>query len=93
MFFGINTFLFVSPFTDEWVDFFPKFRSWEFDFVEIALEEPTNIDPMVVRGAKVREIAKAAVLWRMTNPLSEETARKGLHFLKQTFSNPDSVLA
>jgi D-psicose/D-tagatose/L-ribulose 3-epimerase len=36
---GINTFLFTSPFTNESVHLFPKFKSWEFDFVEIALED------------------------------------------------------
>lgn len=48
---GINTFLFASPFTDERVSFFPSFKTWGFDFVELALEDPAHIDPAVVRAA------------------------------------------
>ncbi|WP_353721990.1 sugar phosphate isomerase/epimerase [Dyadobacter sp. 676] len=49
--FGINTYLFSSPFTNESTSFFPQFREWGFDFVEIALEDPANIDPELVRKA------------------------------------------
>ncbi|MCE6988235.1 sugar phosphate isomerase/epimerase [Dyadobacter sp. CY323] len=49
--FGINTYLFSSPFTNESVSWFPKFKEWGFDFVEIAVEEPANIDPEFVRKA------------------------------------------
>ena len=49
--FGINTYLFSSPFTNESVSFFPQFKEWGFDFVEIALEDPGNIDPDFVRKA------------------------------------------
>lgn len=47
--FGINTYLFSSPFTNESVSYFPLFKEWGFDFVEIALEEPSNIDPHFIR--------------------------------------------
>ncbi|QRR02150.1 sugar phosphate isomerase/epimerase family protein [Dyadobacter sandarakinus] len=47
--FGINTYLFSSPFTNESVSYFPKFREWGFDFVEIALEDPDHIDPAFIR--------------------------------------------
>lgn len=49
--FGINTYLFSSPFTNESTSFFPQFKAWGFDFVEIALEDPANIDPEFVRKA------------------------------------------
>ncbi|MCE7065312.1 sugar phosphate isomerase/epimerase [Dyadobacter sp. CY326] len=49
--FGINTYLFSSPFTNESVSFFPKFKEWGFDFVEIAVEEPENINAEFVRKA------------------------------------------
>lgn len=49
--FGINTYLFSSPFTNESVSFFPKFKEWGFDFVEIAVEEPSNIDAGYIRKA------------------------------------------
>lgn len=49
--FGINTYLFASPFTNEGVSYFPKFKEWGFDFVEIAVEDPSLIDPVFVRKA------------------------------------------
>ena len=49
--FGINTFLFTSPFTNKSIDLFPKFKEWGFDSVEIALEDPSHIDPSVIRKA------------------------------------------
>ena len=49
--FGINTYLFSSPFTNESVRFFSKFKEWGFDFVEIAVEDPANIDPVFIRKA------------------------------------------
>lgn len=49
--FGINTYLFSSPFTNESTSYFPQFKNWGFDFVEIALEDPANIDPGLVRKA------------------------------------------
>lgn len=47
--FGINTFLFTSPFTNESVSLFPQFKEWGFDSVEIALEDAAHIDPVVIR--------------------------------------------
>lgn len=49
--FGINTFLFTSPFTNESIDLFPQFKKWGFDSVEIALEDPSHIDPVIIRKA------------------------------------------
>lgn len=49
--FGINTYLFSSPFNNESVSFFPKFKEWGFDFVEIAVEDPADIDPVLIRKA------------------------------------------
>ncbi|MCE7041218.1 sugar phosphate isomerase/epimerase [Dyadobacter sp. CY312] len=48
--FGINTYLFSSPFTNESVFLFPLFKEWGFDFVEIAVEDPANIDPGFIRS-------------------------------------------
>ena len=50
MTFGINTFLFTSPFTDESVHYFPRFRDWGFDSVEIALEDAAHINPAFIRS-------------------------------------------
>ena len=46
---GINTFLFTSPFTNESVSLFPKFKAWGFDSVEIAIEDPSHIDPDFIK--------------------------------------------
>ncbi len=48
--FGINTFLFTSPFTNASVRLFPKFKAWGFDGVEIAVENPADIDAAFVRA-------------------------------------------
>ena len=47
--FGINTFLFASPFTTRSTSLFPKFKKWGFDTVEIAIEDPRHIDPARVK--------------------------------------------
>jgi D-psicose/D-tagatose/L-ribulose 3-epimerase len=47
--FGINTFLFTSPFTNRSTRLFPQFKRWGFESVEIAVEDPRHIDPAVVK--------------------------------------------
>lgn len=49
--FGINTFLFTSPFTNDSISLFPKFKKWGFDSVEIALEDTSHIDPKLIKEA------------------------------------------
>ena len=49
--FGINTFLFTSPFTTESVKLFPTFKKWGFDTVEIPVEAPEHINPAKVKAA------------------------------------------
>ncbi|MGC8744297.1 MAG: sugar phosphate isomerase/epimerase family protein [Verrucomicrobiia bacterium] len=49
--FGINTFLFISPFTTKSVKLFKTFKDWGFDTVEIAIEDPSHIDPAKVKAA------------------------------------------
>lgn len=49
--FGVNTFLFTSPFTTESTSLFPKFKQWGFDSVEIALEDASHIDAKAVKKA------------------------------------------
>lgn len=48
--FGINTFLFTSPFTNESTKFFKNFKAWGFDSVEIAVEHESHIDPTFVKS-------------------------------------------
>ena len=49
--FGINTFLFTSPFTNDSVKLFPQFKRWGFESVEIPIEDPSHIDPAHVKRA------------------------------------------
>ncbi len=47
--FGINTFLFTSPFTNESTKLFKTFKKWGFDSIEIPVEDPSHIDPAHVK--------------------------------------------
>jgi D-psicose/D-tagatose/L-ribulose 3-epimerase len=47
--FGINTYLFTSPFNNSSTKLFSKFKKWGFDTVEIAVEEPSDIDAAYVK--------------------------------------------
>jgi len=47
--FGINTFLFTSPFTTRSTTSFAKLRKWGFDSLEIAVEDPAHIDAARVK--------------------------------------------
>src|SRR2546426_7950582 len=40
--FGINTFLFTSPFTNRSIKLFKQFKQWGFDSVELAIEDPSR---------------------------------------------------
>lgn len=66
--FGINTFLFSSPFTNDSTAWFPQFKAWGFDGVEIALEDPANIDPAHVRAELDRHGLRADVLCAAMGP-------------------------
>jgi D-psicose/D-tagatose/L-ribulose 3-epimerase len=48
--FGINTFLFTSPFTNESTALFPQFKKWGFQSIEIPVEDPSHIDPAHVKA-------------------------------------------
>ncbi len=48
---GVNTFLLTSPFTNESIAVLEQFKAWGVDGVEIALEDTTHIDPLVIRKA------------------------------------------
>lgn len=51
---GINTFLFAFPFSDKDISWFPKFKSWGYDGVEIAVNEPSDIHAQSIK----EELAK-----------------------------------
>lgn len=66
--FGINTYLFSSPFTNDSVSYFPLFKEWGFDFVEIAVEEPSNIDPVFIRSELDRNNLECRSVCAATGP-------------------------
>ena len=47
--FGINTFLFTSPFTNDSTGLFPQFKKWGFQSIEIPIEDPSHVDPAHVK--------------------------------------------
>ena len=49
--FGINSFLFTSPFTTASTRLFKTFKKWGFDTVEIPIEAPEHLDPAKVKAA------------------------------------------
>ena len=49
--FGINSFLYVSPFVTASTKLFTQFKKWGFETVEIPVEDPSHIDPVAVRDA------------------------------------------
>ena len=51
---GINTFLYTSPFTTQSTRLFAKFAEWGFDTVELAIEDPSHIDPLKVKAAAAK---------------------------------------
>jgi D-psicose/D-tagatose/L-ribulose 3-epimerase len=48
--FGINTFLFAFPFTNDSAELFPQFKRWGFDSVEVAIDDPAGYDPHFIRA-------------------------------------------
>jgi D-psicose/D-tagatose/L-ribulose 3-epimerase len=52
--FGINTFLFVWPFTNESVKLFPRFKKWGFESVEIPIDDPSKLDAHFIKAALER---------------------------------------
>jgi len=56
--FGINSFLFTSPFTNESTKLFKQFKKWGFDTVELPIEDPAHIDPAHVK----RELDRAGIV-------------------------------
>ncbi len=51
MTFGINTFLFTSPFTNDSFHLLEQIREWGFDSVELALEDASHVDAKAFKKA------------------------------------------
>lgn len=58
---GVSTWLWTSPFTTETVSLFPKIRSFGYEVVEIPVEYPDLIDPLVVKRALIENELLAVV--------------------------------
>ena len=56
--FGINSFLFTFPFTNESTRWFKTFKKWGFESVEIAVDDPAGFDPVFVKA----ELDKAGLV-------------------------------
>jgi len=56
--FGINSFLFTFPFTNESTKWFKTFKKWGFDSVEIAIDDPAGFDAQQVK----QELDKAGLV-------------------------------
>lgn len=51
MTYGLNSFLFESPFTNKSFHLIKKVKDWGFDTIEIAIEDPTHVDPQLLKKA------------------------------------------
>jgi D-psicose/D-tagatose/L-ribulose 3-epimerase len=49
MTYGLNSFLFESPFTNKSFHLIKKVKDWGFDTIEIAIEDPTHVDPALLK--------------------------------------------
>ncbi|TAG08391.1 MAG: sugar phosphate isomerase/epimerase [Verrucomicrobia bacterium] len=59
---GINTFLFTSPFTTSSVKWFATFKSWGYETVELAVEDPSHIDPeKILKAAEKHALAIGSI--------------------------------
>ncbi|MGH7975463.1 MAG: sugar phosphate isomerase/epimerase family protein [Limisphaerales bacterium] len=47
--FSLNTVLFVSPFSDGSTMLFKKIKHWDYDAVELLIEDPADIDPEFIK--------------------------------------------
>jgi D-psicose/D-tagatose/L-ribulose 3-epimerase len=51
MTYGLNTFLFQSPFTNDSFHLIKKFKDWGFDSIEIAIENVGDVNPALLKKA------------------------------------------
>ena len=72
--FGLNTFLYASPFTNESTKLFKTFKKWGFDTVEIPVEALEHIDPAKVKAAADKVMADHSVKDLVANPPSPAEA-------------------
>ena len=66
--FSINTVLFVSPFTNESTGLFKQFKKWGYDAVELLIEDPKHIDPVLVKRQLEKQGLKCGSVCAAMNP-------------------------
>jgi D-psicose/D-tagatose/L-ribulose 3-epimerase len=49
--YGLNSFLFESPFTNKSFRLIQQVKDWGFDTIEIAIEDPSHVDPSLLKKA------------------------------------------
>jgi D-psicose/D-tagatose/L-ribulose 3-epimerase len=85
---GINTFLFACPFTNRSTRWFPQFKAWGFETVEISVENLTHIDPVLVK----EKLAQHGLVCGSVTPClgpdkdlrgTSQQQRAGLDFMKR----------
>lgn len=86
--FSINTVLFVSPFTTAETRLFQLFRRWNYDAVELLVEDPAHIDPARVRHALQRHQLVCGSIAAAINPQRDlrgnaASQRNGVNYLCQ----------
>ena len=96
--FGINTFLFTWPFTNQSARWFPKFRRWGFESVEIPINDLQGFDAMLIHD---RLHANRLVCGTVTPCLgpdkdlrgTQEQQRAGVRFMKRVVDRMEILKA
>ena len=86
--FSINAVLFVSPFTTADTRWFKSFRKWNYDAVELLIEDPAHIDPLQVKRALERQQLVCGSVAAAINPQRDlrgnaASQRNGVAYLCQ----------
>ncbi len=96
--FGINTFLFTCPFTNQSVEWFAQFKRWGFDTVEISVEDLNHIDPIFVK----EKLDEAGLVCGSVTPClgpdkdlrgTLEQQRSGIEFMKRVIDHMELLQA
>jgi D-psicose/D-tagatose/L-ribulose 3-epimerase len=86
--FGINTFLFTCPFTNHSTEWFPQFKAWGFDTVEISVEDLDHIDPAYIKDQLAEHGLACGSVTPCLGPDKDlrgtpEQQRAGIDFMKR----------
>jgi len=84
---GASTFIWVSPFSNDTFHLFSKVKKMGFDILEICVENPQTIDPVLIRQASLAEgvevlICGAFGMDRDISADDEATRLNGINYIK-----------